>query len=178
MRLDRVRRTCGVEIVQCVRDRLARDDLAGSPQQHLKQRGLLRRCGKNLFADLNLPRSGVECHVAGRQYRARRDGWAPQDRTASGEQLREHERFDDVIVGPGVKAGDAIIGLPAGRYGQYRHLVACLAQTAKPGDAVAIWQIEIEEQKIETGDRQRRACLCQSGCRIDRIPSSPETGDQ
>ena len=88
---------------------------------------------------------------------------ATQQRAHAGVQLIERERLDEVVVGTGVEARDAVADRVAGGQHQDRRAVAPLAHPPADGQAVEAWHRDVEHDRVEVSARelvQRFSAVC------------------
>jgi hypothetical protein len=94
---------------------------------------------------------------------------AAQERPQPGQQLREGERLDQVIFGPGVQAGDPVLDGVPGREDQHGLRVPGRPQVGENLEAVSPGQEQVQHQAVEgLGDRQLVALLA-GGRRHDLV---------
>ncbi len=96
-------------------EREAVEHLAGAAHEGLKQCELLGRESDVGRAPPDAARGGVEVEVPGAEHRRALHRPPPYESAQPGEQLGEREGLDQVVVGPGVQARDAILDGVAGR---------------------------------------------------------------
>ena len=70
---------------------------------------------------------------------------AAQQRAHPRQQLAQRERLDEVVVGAGVQAGDAVVDLAARGEHQHRRAVAALAQAPAHLQAVDAGHRDVED---------------------------------
>ncbi len=73
---------------------------------------------------------------------------APQQRSHAGQQLAQRERLDEVVVGAGVEAGDAVVDLLARGQHQHGRAVAAVAQPAADLEAVDVGHRDVEDHGV------------------------------
>ena len=87
-------------------------------------------------------------------------GVAAQHGAHAGVQLVELERLDEVVVGAGVQAGDAVAERVARGEHDHRRRVLARAQRAQHVEAAApllrVGQAEVEQHEVEALRRERR----------------------
>ena len=71
----------------------------------------------------------------------------PQPRADASEQLLEHERLRDVVVGAAVEARHGVDDLVAGREDDHGKLLAAGAERAQHGQAVLAGQADVEASR-------------------------------
>src|SRR5882672_3745816 len=128
--------------------------LPGMAQQVFEYGELARRQHDLLRTARHSARTEIHRNVSRDEFVRRPQHGPPQERADAGEQFGERERLDQVVVGAGVEAGDAIIdGVPC-REQQDRRRHAPLAQIAQQREAVELGQEDIEQDDV-VGRRQR-----------------------
>ena len=110
---------------------------------------------------------------------------APQDRADARHQLAQAERLRDVVVGPELEAGDAIVLARARRQHDDGHLLQIRARSNDSADLDAVddRQIQIQDQQIRWtfGHRLERRVAAEDnvgfgvGSAFERVLD--ETGD-
>ena len=130
---------------------LAAEHLAGVAQERLEQRELLRGQVDHLAARLGAPRAHVEVDAADveRHRLAAVAAAGAQPGADAREQLLEHERLGDVVVGAEVEPGDRVGDLVARGEHEHRQLLAAGAQRAQDREAVLARQADVEDQQVE-----------------------------
>ena len=125
-----------------------RKHLARPAHEDLQQRELLCREPNLGRTTRDLPRRRVEAEVADFED-GRPLGIAPADeRAQAGEQLRERERLDEVVVGAAVETRDAILDrVPRGQH-QHRYPDSGAAQPAAGLEAVQAGQHHVEDDRV------------------------------
>ena len=156
--VDRVGRRDRVVAPDVLEQALAGDDQPLVAHQVLEQLELAVGELDLALAALHLARVRVELSrspTTSEAAAARRP--APQQRADPREQLLALERLRQVVVGAGVEAADAVLGLGASGQHQDRH-VALRAQAAADLDAVEAGQAEVEHDEVRDeagGDVER-----------------------
>jgi hypothetical protein len=161
--LDRVRRREGVVAPDLVEQALARDDDPLVAHQVLEELELALGQLDVALAAVDLVGVGVQAQIADAQRRAPARGCAAQQRADPGQQLLALERFDEIVVGAGVKAGDASLEGVAGGQHQDRDAVVA-TQLPRDLDAVDLRQPEVEDHHV--GQECRR--LVERGATVAR----------
>ena len=90
-----------------------------------------------------------------RQQRHGATGLATQHRADARAQFVQVEGLDQIVVGAGIEAGDAVAGAVAGGEHDHRGGVAASAQPAQHVQAVALRQTQVEQHQIEALAGQR-----------------------
>lgn len=72
----------------------------------------------------------------------------PEQRADAGEQFLHRKRFWQVVIGPEVQPGDAIIGLPARGADEHRRRAAARAELAEHAEPVAARKIQVEHDGV------------------------------
>ena len=75
-------------------------------------------------------------------------GGAADQRPQARDHLLHMERLGDVIIGPGIEAGDLLVPLVAGGENENGRIAPVIAPAAQHGDAVDLRQAEIEDDGI------------------------------
>jgi len=83
------------------------------------------------------------------QHRLRAPLAAAQQGTHAGLEFFHIEGLDQVIIGTGIQAGDALGGAVAGGEDQHRQVVLLGAQLLQQVQAIEARQAEVEQQQIE-----------------------------
>ena len=110
-----------------------------------------------------LPGREVQGEVADAQQAALALEAPPQQRAQSGQQLRQGERLDQVVVGAGIEPLDPVVdGVARGEH-QDRRVVTGAAHAAAHGEPVDVGQPEVEDQRVRGGLRQRLERLAARG---------------
>ena len=104
----------------------------------------------------DLPGPGIEGEIGVGELLRRPAVGPPQQRPQSGEELLEREGLDDIVVGPGVEAVDAVLDGVARRQHQDRSVIAARPQL--PGDlqAIALWHQHVEHDRVQRISRSDR----------------------
>ena len=155
VRVERLGRAEPLGVPDLAHDPLAGHDASGIADQQRQQVELLR-AQRELVAVAPRPaRADIDRHRARPQrlrLRHRRVlGHPAQVGAHAGQQLREPERLDEVVVGAGVEAGDDVELLVARREDQDRQLGSRAAQSPADLDAVDVRQAEIEDHEVHGG---------------------------
>ncbi len=87
----------------------------------------------------------------------------PEQGAQAGQQLRQSEGLDQVVVGTRIESLDAVVDGVARREHEDRRVVAGAAHAAADGQAVDIGQPEVEDQRVRRGQRQRLERLAARG---------------
>ena len=90
-------------------------------------------------------RARVDLEVADLDDRVGQRGAAAQQRLQARRDLLERERLDDVVVGAGLQAADAVVDLVARRQDADGHVVAGGAQLREDLEAVEVGHPEVEQ---------------------------------
>ena len=155
--LDRVRP--GLELVapDALEDEVAGHHLARVEHEQLEQRVL--GAGEVEVAVAAWGHARVHGHVADlERLVAQLAAAAAQQGAHAGDQLVERERLDQVVVGAGVEAGDAVGDGVARREHQHRHAGARRAQPLAHLDAVDARHHQVQDDHLgpQDGDRLER----------------------
>src|SRR5436190_18663996 len=94
----------------------------------------------------------------------------PQLRSYASKELAEIERFDQVIVRPGLQAGDTVGDRVSRGKHQYRDGAPRPAQPAAHLTAVDIRQHHIEDNEAIRAFSSHRQALFAARCRVSAIP--------
>src|SRR5438093_7492142 len=103
-------------------------------QEELEEVELLRGQFDSGGPASHLPRSGIELHIGESQKLARLARRAAHQRSNPREELLDRERFDEVIVGARVEAGDTVRDRVARRQHQYRGRIPALAKPSRDAE--------------------------------------------
>ena len=128
---ERVGARAEVVAPDVLEDRRAGEHLTRMAHEHLEQQELGPRELEHALAAPRLVRAQVEAQILERERLTRHVvllAGAPQQRAYAREQLAQCERLDEVVVGAGVEAGDAVVDLLARGEHQHRRAVAARAQ--------------------------------------------------
>ena len=131
-------------------DRRAGQHLAGMAQEHLQQQELGARERQHPLAAPGLVGEAVQAQVLEGERAvllvilAR----AAQQRAHARQQLAQRERLDEVVVGAGVEARDAVVDLFAGGEHQHGRPVAALAQAPADLQAVDVGHRHVEDHDL------------------------------
>ena len=99
--------------------------------------------------------AGVQGQVGDLKHARPRQVVGPaRQRAQPRQQLLEGERLDEVVVGAGVEAGDAVVDAIAGGEHEDRGLRATGPELAAHGEAVQLGQEQVEDDDVE-GDAAR-----------------------
>src|SRR2546421_2079068 len=133
-----------VVVPHVFQDLPAVDHLASMPHQELQQRELLGGQLDGLAGPADAAGGRVQLHVRHGQL-GRALGRAPaQQRPQPGQQLRERERLDQVVVGAGVQAADPVTDrIPGGEH-QDRYPAA-----ARPQRAAHLYPVHPRHHHVE-----------------------------
>ena len=121
----------------------------------MEQLVFLGRQGHGLALIADLLGAGVQADTRVLDQRLCAPGTAPQERTYAGFQFRQVKRLDQVIIGPGIQAGNAVFGgIPRGK-DQHRQIGATVTQTPQYFETVHAWQAKVEHRQIKGFTEQR-----------------------
>ena len=129
-------------------DAIAREDLARVAHEIFEELVFGQRQVDWTFAAHHLVRRGVQAQVGEDERFLMLVSGAAQQRADAGQQLVERERLDEVVVGTGVEAGDAIGDAVAGGQQQDRQARLGRAQTAADLQSVDTGQHDINDDEI------------------------------
>ena len=88
-----------------------------------------------------------------------------QEGAEAGQQLRQGEGLDQVVVGARIESLDPVVDGVAGRQHQHRRVVAGAAHAAADGQAVEVGQPEVEDERVGRRQGQRLEGLASRGRR-------------
>ncbi len=111
----------------------------------------------HLVVDAHVATDRVEGDIAGLQDGAKRTARPAQQGLGTGDQLAHGERLDEVIVGAGVEAGDAVLHGIARRQHEDGHRLATGPHLLQQFQPIAVGQAEIENGGVIGPDLQRSA---------------------
>ena len=90
----------------------------------------------------------IEDEVVGRQHGRTLTGASPDQRANARHELREGERLDEVVVGPGVQPLDAVADVVAGGEHEDRRPSAPGPQLSADGEAVELGEHDVEDDRV------------------------------
>ena len=98
-------------------------------------------------------RADVQYEVLEREHQVGAVGvdGAAQQRAHAREQLAKSERLDEIVVGSGVQARDAVVHLPAGGQHQHRGAVAALAKDTAHLQPVDVRHRDVQDHGLVAG---------------------------
>ena len=105
---------------------------------------------------------------------------AAQHRVHARQQFLDAERLDDVVVGAGPQAADAVVGGVAGGQEDHRHLRAGRAQALQHAEAVEAGHhhVEHDEVGLVLGHRGEGGRAAVGGHRLEAVEAQgPRTPD-
>src|SRR4051812_11659894 len=126
---ERVRGRAEVVAPHALVDLRARQHLTGVAHEELEEVELGACQLQAALAAVRLARRRVDEHVGEAERSVARPG-ASQQRAHAGTQLLDRERLDEIVVGAGVEAFDAVVDGVARRDDEDRHGIVATAQRA------------------------------------------------
>src|SRR5450631_895538 len=136
------------QIEDALVERGFRDRLSGSRDEHLEHRMLLRAQHEHLASQAEHSFDAVVLELAQGLQRARGALGAADDGVDARLELREAERFGQIVVGPEVEALDAGLDLAARGEDQHRHRNAAPAQPPQDFESVHSRQAQVEDHEV------------------------------
>ncbi|MNZ88621.1 hypothetical protein D3C78_1075160 [compost metagenome] len=99
--------------------------------------------------------TGIQADTGVLDQRLSTPGATPKQRTYARLQLCQVERLDQVVVGAGIQAGDAVFGGIARGQDQHRQIGTAVTQAPEHFETVHAWQAKVEHRQIEDFTAQR-----------------------
>jgi len=93
----------------------------------------------------------------------------PGHRRHTGRKFKQIERFDQVVVGPGIEAGDAIGYLVLGSQDDHRSHISGAALLAQEVQSATVRQHQVEQDQIVRRRAYAVARMSQALHPIDRV---------
>ncbi len=152
----------------------AREDRSGPCQQGVQQGELARRQSARGVAETTFVGGRVEFEASVAHQGRGAAPLAAQRRTHAGQQFRDFERLDQIIVGAEVEAANAFFERVARADDQHRQVLAPPAQIAQQLGAVAPGQAQIEQHQVVGRGRERRCGLSRIDGPVDRVRGVPQ----
>ena len=158
-RLDRVGRHDFVEPVQGFFDGRSANDRTGPTHQQFQQIGLTPRQFDKMISTARRPRRDIEREFADTDHRQTPRAGAAQKRTQTGGKFFDVHRFDEIVVGAGIKAGDPVAHAVARRENKNRREGMSWPVAPEPSKSVPVRQPQVQNDDIEGDAGERRLGL-------------------
>ena len=153
-------------------DRRAGQHLAGVAQKHLQQQELGAGQRQQPLAPPRFVGEAVQTQVLEGQCAVLLVivvTRTPQERAHARKQLAQRERLDEVVVGAGVEAGDAVVDPFAGGQHQHRRAVAAVAQAPTDLEPVDVGHRHVEDHDLVGRGAEALECLAPVGGLCDVV---------
>jgi len=129
---------------QLIFDLALRHDATALSQQHFKNRTFARRQIMRRAVHQDLTKLNVEGDISDSEAATGKRTGPPLQGLQPGDEFLHRKRFDEIVVGTGAQARNAVTYAIAGRQHQYRYRFAATAQISQEIKAIAIRQSEIQ----------------------------------
>jgi NAD(P)H-hydrate repair Nnr-like enzyme with NAD(P)H-hydrate epimerase domain len=176
--LDRVAVAIEVLRVQVLGELAARDHRPRAVHQVGEQAELMARQRHGLAVHAHAATARVERQPTVLQQWRRQALRAPDQRAHAGQQFLHVERLGQVVVGPGIDAGDLFVPAVARGEDEHRHRAACLAPLPQHREAIEQRQSRVEHHGVVgLGQAQVQRVAAIAGL-VDRVAGLGQAGTQ
>src|SRR5471032_1147457 len=127
---------------------VARQHDAGPRDQRLQHGPFARRQADQIAADEHLARLRIDAHAIVFEHRLGAAGRTAQQRADARQQFIEVIRFQHIVVGAGIEAGDALLLGVARRRHQHRRELLARAHRAQHLQAILARQAQVQQHQI------------------------------
>src|SRR5262245_23897959 len=135
---------------------LARYHPAGMAEQVLEDLELLRGQVQKLGSSRDAPSDEIHLDIVVLQLQHLIHPPAPKQSANTGEQFREGEGFDEVIIGATVESVNSVVDRVPCREDQDRCLDAPVPERAEDFKTITPWKHQVEDEEVEDfGDRPK-----------------------